>query len=162
MPSYVKRARNSARVVPVEIISAIILPPSSSVAELLEQPDPNGGPVDIFFQPSYTLSPPNLILDIHDPISFSSFLTFVFACIPHHPRLSKSFDDAWLSGSQSITASAHSVPLCIRKNVIWKSLSISCGFPKNRKFREIMEIDRKFWVTTANFSEGLEIVQRFS
>jgi len=50
----------------------------------------------------------------------------------------------------------------IRKNVIWKSLSISCGFPKNRKFREIMEIDRKFRVTTANPSEGLEMVQRFS
>jgi len=40
----------------------------------------------------------------------------------------------------------------IRKNMIWKSLSISCGFPKNRKFQ----------VTTANFLEGLEIVQLFS
>ena len=50
----------------------------------------------------------------------------------------------------------------IRKNVIWKSLSISCRFPKNGKFREIVEIARKFLVTTANFLQGLEIVRLFS
>ena len=50
----------------------------------------------------------------------------------------------------------------IRKNVIWKSLSISWQFPKNGKFREIVEIARKFLVTTANFLQGLEIVRLFS
>ena len=50
----------------------------------------------------------------------------------------------------------------IRKNRIWKSISISWQFPKNRKFQEIMEIPRKFLVTTTNFLEGFEIVHLFS
>ena len=49
----------------------------------------------------------------------------------------------------------------IRKNVIWKSLSISYRFPKNRKFGEIVEIAGKFQVTTANFLEGFKLFNFF-
>ena len=50
---------------------------------------------------------------------------------------------------------------CIRKNVIWKSISISCRFPKNRKFGEIVEIAGKFQVTAANFLEGSKLFNFF-
>ena len=49
----------------------------------------------------------------------------------------------------------------IRKNVIWKSISISCQFPENRKFGEIVEIARKFQVTAANFLEGSKLFNFF-
>ena len=49
----------------------------------------------------------------------------------------------------------------IRKNVIWKSFSISCRFPKNRKFGEIVEIAGKFQVTAANFLEGSKLFNFF-
>jgi len=54
----------------------------------------------------------------------------------------------------SIRAIVRSFNIClvsaIRKTGIWKSLSISCIFPKTKKFQEIVELPRKFLVTSTN------------
>ena len=110
MPGFVKRQRNTARIIPPEVAAAVILPISSSVADLLAQPDPNTH-VSAASSPSYSTTLSNLIIDVHDPIGFSTFLSLVFSCIAHHTRLRDTFNDAWLSGSRSITLSLHSVPL---------------------------------------------------
>ena len=66
------------------------------------------------------------------------------------------------SSSRTTISQAQACLSTIRKNVIWKSLSISYRFPKNRKFGEIVEIAGKFQVTTANFLEGSKLFIFFS
>ena len=92
--------------------------------------------------------------------------SYPYQCPIHDPALavlaSIAHIDNWRLFLKQVTHEDIFKSYHIRKNMIWKSLSISSWFPKNGKFQEIVEIARKFLVTTANFLQGLEIVKLFS
>ncbi|KAJ7176926.1 hypothetical protein C8R46DRAFT_1346848 [Mycena filopes] len=97
-PPAVKRARNAARVVPTEIRDVVVPDSRLTVNELLAIE--TSAPVDPppgSYQASYSGQPHSM-----DAASPASWCHSLVSAIPYLPELRAAFDNAWLSGANSI------------------------------------------------------------
>ncbi|KDR66292.1 hypothetical protein GALMADRAFT_283972, partial [Galerina marginata CBS 339.88] len=102
-PGHVKKARNEARLVPPDVATFMVPPPSTSISDLLARTDPNM-PFTRSKAPVYSPAAPLFAsLNIHDEGEMATFQRTLFGWIPHHAKLRDTFNDAWLSGAQSVS-----------------------------------------------------------
>lgn len=113
LPKCVRRARDAARAVPVPILNASSLSSTASVAELLRLRQQEKKDLVIIYgvTPSFSYEPPTVSFDLATPLSSSDevactlllhHLRFALTSVDAVEQLRKSFNDAWLSGAQSV------------------------------------------------------------
>ena len=104
MPKEVSRARSAARRIPDGVSAALIPNPSTAVTELLSHRiNPEYSSIETA---SYSSDLPNTFVGDSDGLVFQNDLqecrTQLLASSSHVPYLRTKFNDAWLSGAQSI------------------------------------------------------------
>ncbi|KAJ6580890.1 hypothetical protein B0H19DRAFT_1112801 [Mycena capillaripes] len=100
-PSIVKRARNAARFVPPHIRNSVIPDPKLTVTELLAIPTstPSDPPLGSYHA-SYSEKVDKLVPV--DEIAPASWCDILISAIPYLSKLRSTFNNAWLSGANSI------------------------------------------------------------